>query len=134
MSKFSAFLAPDVEGIEKELVISDRFLDEKGKVIPFKIRAVTQEENERLTKQATRRKKEGNQYVEELDAIEYSRRLLVQATVYPPFSDAEFCAEAGVADPLLLPGKILLSGEYAALMKAITDLSGFGKEHDEVKN
>ena len=42
MSKLSAFLHPVVENKEKEVVISNRFLDEKGNPIPFKIRAITQ--------------------------------------------------------------------------------------------
>ena len=39
MSRLSAFLHPVPVQQEKEVVISDRFVDENGNVVPFKIRA-----------------------------------------------------------------------------------------------
>ena len=55
-------------------------------------------------------------------------------TVEPDFSGKELCDGCGVLDPLLVPGKLLLSGEYARLVKEITKLSGFAEQEDEVKN
>lgn len=134
MSKLSAFLHPVTTSEEKEVVISNRFQDENGKPVPFKIRALTQEENDRITKQATRQTKVNGQTVEKLDSVDFSRRMVVAATVEPDFQAKELCDAYGVLDPLLVPGKMLLSGEYAKLMNAITDLSGFGDAGDEVKN
>ena len=54
MSKLSAFLHPVTTSEEKEVVISNRFQDESGQPVPFKIRALTQEENDAITRQATR--------------------------------------------------------------------------------
>lgn len=59
MSALSAFLHPAVPTEEKELVISKRFLGADGKPVPFKIRALTQEENSSLLKASTRKKKVG---------------------------------------------------------------------------
>lgn len=56
MSKLSAFLHPVTTSEEKEVVISNRFQDESGQPVPFKIRALTQEENDAITRQATRRR------------------------------------------------------------------------------
>lgn len=136
MSKLSAFLHPVTTSEEKEVVISNRFQDEKGQPVPFKIRALTQEENDRITKQATRQTKVNGQTVEKLDSVDFSRRMVVAATVEPDFQAKELCDAYGVLDPLLVPGKMLLSGEYAKLLNAITDLSGFGgaEDEDEVKN
>lgn len=134
MSKLSAFLHPVVENKEKEVVISNRFLDEKGNPIPFKIRAITQEENDAILKLATRRAKENGQTVEKLDNVDFSRRMVVAATVFPDFKEKELCDAYGVMDPLLVPGKMLLSGEYSRLMREITALSGFGALEEEVKN
>lgn len=134
MSKLSAFLHPVTEGIEKEIVISKRFVDEKGNPVPFKIRAVTQEENDAIIKKATRRIKENGQTVERLDNTDFSRRMVVAATVEPDFSAKEMCDRYGVLDPLLVPGKMLLSGEYGRLLREITSLSGFDGIEDEVKN
>ena len=134
MSKLSAFLHPDVENREKEVVISKRFLDEKGNPIPFKIRAITQEENDAILKLATRRAKENGQTVEKLDNVDFSRRMVVTATVFPDFKEKELCDAYGVMDPLLVPGKMLLSGEYSRLMREISALSGFDELEEEVKN
>lgn len=135
MSKLSAFLNPVTTQEEKEVVISNRFQDEKGNPVPFKIRALTQEENDKITKQATRRTKESGQSVERLDNADYARRIILEATVEPDFRAKEMCDRYGVLDPLQVPGKMLLSGEYRKLMDAILELSGFGDPlEDEVKN
>lgn len=134
MSKLSAFLHPVTTSEEKEVVVSNRFQDENGRPVPFKIRALTQEENDRITKQATRQTKVNGQTVEKLDSVDFSRRMVVAATIEPDFQAKELCDAYGVLDPLLVPGKMLLSGEYAKLLNAITDLSGFGDARDEVKN
>ena len=136
MSKLSAFLHPVTAQEEKEVVISKRFVDGQGNPVPFRIRALTQEENDRITKQATRQVKANGQIVECLDNVEFSRRMVVAATVEPDFSSKEMCDAYGVLDPLLVPGKMLLSGEYGRLMAEITQLSGFGDDtaEDEAKN
>ena len=134
MSKLSTFLHPVAVSEEKEIVISKRFQDEKGNPVPFKIRALTQEENDTITKQATRRAKVNGQMVEQLDSTDFSRRMVVAATVEPDFRAKELCDAYGVLDPLMVPGKMLLSGEYAKLLRAITELTGFEDMEDEVKN
>ena len=134
MGKLSAFLHPVAGGEEKEIVISRRFLDGEGNPIKFKIRAITQEENDAITKRATRTVKVDGTAMSQLDSGDYARRLVVQGTVEPDFAAKELCDAYGVADPLLTPGKMLLAGEYARLLKAITDLSGFDEPEDEVKN
>ena len=136
MSKLSAFLHPVTAQEEKEVVISKRFVDGQGNPVPFRIRALTQEENDRITKQATRQVKVNGQIVEQLDNVDFSRRMVVAATVEPDFSSKEMCDAYGVLDPLLVPGKMLLSGEYGRLMAEITRLSGFGDDtaEDEAKN
>ena len=128
MSKLSAFLHPVTEKKEKEVVISDRFQDEKGNPIPFKIRSLSQEENETLMKKARRIRKTGQ---EEFNSAEYMRYLVVAATVEPKFSSKEVCDHFGVIDPSLVPGKMLLSGEYSLLVREITNLSGFDQDDIE---
>lgn len=134
MSNLSAFLHPVTTSEEKEVIISDRFQDENGKPVPFKIRALTQEQNDALIKQATRRVKVNGQPTEQLDSVDFSRRMVVAATVEPDFHNSELCQAYGVLDPLQVPGKMLFSGEYNKLLQAINDLSGFGDAEGEVKN
>lgn len=99
MSALSAFLHPAVPTEEKELVISKRFLGADGKPVPFKIRALTQEENSSLLKASTRKKKVGQQWQDEMDANEYSSRMIVAATVFPDFHSAELCENYNTKDP-----------------------------------
>ena len=135
MSKLSTFLHPVAVSEEKEIVISKRFQDEKGNPVPFKIRALTQEENDTITKQATRRAKVNGQMVEQLDSTDFSRRMVVAATVEPDFRAKELCDAYGVLDPLQIPGKMLYAGEFQRLGDAIAELSGIGDDlEEEVKN
>lgn len=126
-----AFLHPETPE-EQEIIISARFKDESGEPVPFRIRAITQEENEALMKAATRTLKDrtGNT-VRNFDSQAYSRSLVVAGTVYPDFRSAELCEAYKVADPGLVPGKMLLVGEYLKLSEAISDLSGLGESAEE---
>ena len=134
MSKLSAFLNP-VKPEAKEIIISDRFRDEDGNVVPFKIRPLTQEENDALVRKARRTRTVNGTTQEYVDSSVLSKATVLAATVEPDFSSKEVCDAYGVLDPAMVPGKMLLSGEYAKLMQAITDLSGFNLDaEDEAKN
>lgn len=138
MSALSDFLNP-IQPEEQEIYISNRFVkrDDEGNVLtdedgnpvlrPFRIRPVTQEENTKITKQATKIKKVNGMSVPELDSLEYGRRLVVAGTVEPDFTNSAMCQQANTLDPLEVPGRLLLAGEYAKLTQAITKLSGFGE-------
>ena len=136
MSTLSAFLKPVKTTIEKEIVISDRFVGDDGKPVPFKVRAISQEENDALVRAATKTRNENGQRVERLDSVEYAQRLIVAATVSPDFRAKDICEAYGVVSPMMVPGKMLLSGEYNRLMKAITELSEFDEaaQDEDVKN
>lgn len=131
MSALSAFLNPTVTTEEKEVVISKRFLGEDGKPVPFKIRSLTQEENAAIIKAATRQKKVDGQWQDSIDANELSARTIVEATVFPDFRSAELCERYGTKDPVQVPGKMLLAGEFSRLIDAVSKLSGFDKSLDE---
>ncbi len=131
MSALSAFLHPTVTREEKEVIISKRFLGEDGKPVPFKIRSLTQEENAAIIKAATRQKKVDGQWQDAIDANELSARTIVEATVFPDFRSAELCETYGTKDPVQVPGKMLLVGEFGRLIDAVSKLSGFDKSLDE---
>lgn len=136
MSNLSAFLKPAYLREEKEIVISKRFVDENGEPVPFKIRSISQEENEQITRASKRQRKVNGMVQEYLDSIEYGRRLVVTGTVMPDFRAKEMCEAYGTLDPMQVPSKMLQAGEFAALMTAISDLSGFDADspEDEAKN
>lgn len=131
MSDLHAFLHP-VQGDDTvEIVISKRFLGEDGKPVPFRIRALTQEENDELTKKSMHLAKGGRRGEKELDRIGYNRRILVAATVSPDFSNEELCTAYGTMDPLEVPSRMLLAGEYDRLSREILALSGFDEDLEE---
>ena len=55
MADIKAFLLPPVMDETKEVVITKRAVDESGKPIPFVIRVIDQETNDRLLKRATKK-------------------------------------------------------------------------------
>lgn len=137
MSTLHAFLHPASAEDILEVEVSKRFRDENGKAVPFKIRAVTQEENDLLVKRSMRPVKGGRRGEKELDGSLLSRRIVVAATVEPDFTSEELCRAYGVLDPLEVTGKMLLAGEFKKLSEEIMRLSGFDDAEDleeEAKN
>ena len=138
MSGLEAFLHPVSLVEEKEVVISNRFRDADGNPVPFRIKSISQEENEAISKRCRKVRKVDGRKEEYFDGLEYNRRLIVACTAYPDFSDAQLCSAYGVMDPLMVPAKMLLGGEYAALLNAILELCGFNQmaieQAEEVKN
>ena len=131
MSKLSAFLNPVTSDEKKEVIISKRFVDEKGDPIPFKIRAITQAENDQIIKASKRSVKVNGVMQEKLDTTEMSRRLVVEGTVFPDFRDSELCKGYNTMSPYEVPGKMLLAGEYSNLLAEINKLSGFDVDVEE---
>lgn len=136
MDSLSAFLHPVEVQEEQEVIVSRRFVGEDGKPIPFRIRALTQEENDRISKMSRKRIKDNGRVQEVLDPVEFSRRMVLAATVFPDFSSKELCDRYGVLDPQMVPGKMLRPGEYTRLLDAINTLCGFDSvlEDEAVKN
>ena len=149
MSKLNAFLNPKPLKEEREVIISDRFCDEKGDPIPFKIRALTQWENDMLRKKCTAQKLVEGTLQEVLDTSAFTAQLIVAATLEPDFRSAELCQPAtlepdfrsaelcqhyGVMDPAELVTVMLSAGEYAALGREVSRLSGFGSRAVAEKN
>ena len=139
MSRLNAFLHPVDLGEVNEVIISSRFKDEAGNPVPFTIRAITQEQNDAMTAKCRRVRTVRGQRQEYLDGAQLNRELIVAATLEPDFSSAEVCEAYGTKIPTQVPGRMLLAGEYDALLKAILELSGFdtgtaAAEEEEAKN
>lgn len=138
MSILKGFLQPSPTLQTREVIVSDRFKGEDGKPLPFKIRVIDQEENDRLIQAATKTRQHKNgQITKEFINTAYSRRLVLACVVSPDLRDAELCEYYKCIDPLDVPGKMLSSGEYGILVDAINDLNGFNdndKIEDEAKN
>lgn len=139
MATLNAFLRPE-KPEDKEIFVSDRFKGEDGQPVPFKIRAITEEESAAIRKKATTVRRDRNgQTVREFDAAKYTRLFVIAGTVEPDFRASDLCEAYGVLDPELAVGKMLLAGEFARLSEAISELSGISDEavaavRDEAKN
>ena len=134
MSRLSAFLHPATDGTEKDVYVSDRFKDEKGNPVSVKIRALTQEDSETMRRASTHRPVKHGQSGDEIHPEDSKQRRLLKAVIDPDLSSEEACKACGVLDPLMVPGKLFLAGEYTKLMTEINRISGFGAVEDEAKN
>ena len=132
MGDLKAFMLPPVMEQTEKVVISKRFKDEKGNVIPFEIRAISQEINESLYEQASKPvKKNGAIIGRNLDNDRYSNLLLVACTIYPNFKDSDLCAYYKTKDPADVPARMLSSGEFKKLTSAVMQHNGFGEDQQE---
>ena len=134
MSSLQAFLNP-IQAENKEVIVSKRFM-EKGEVVPFIIRPITQEENTKLIKKYTKQdKKKGT---ETFNRPEYVQALTASAVVFPDLTNAELQSAYGVLGESALLQKMLYVGEYAELAQQVQALSGLDEDInetvEEVKN
>lgn len=139
MGVLDAFLHPIAVEETKKVEVSKRFVGEDGKPVPFEIKTIPQGENSQLIKKFTRRKLVNGTTTEIFDTTGYTNALIVECTVQPDFQDSRMCEAYGVLDPMLVPGKMLLSGEYSALVGEIMKLNGFDadsllRDEEEAKN
>lgn len=127
MSKYTAFMAGAVEKIEnKKVVVSNRFKDEKGKPIPFEIKALSADENDELQRRCMVNipvPGQRGQYTRELDQIKYTAMLLTESVVYPDLNEAELQDSYGVRGGEALLRKMLYTGEYNKLAQEVMALS-----------
>ena len=133
MADIKAFLLPPVMDETKEVVITKRAVDENGKPIPFVIRVIDQETNDRLLKRAMKKTRANGRIIQELDTDKYGKLLVDACVVTPNFKDAELCAYYKTTDPLDVPGHMLTMGEYDLLVKEIRNLNEMIGDDDSLE-
>ncbi|NQX45347.1 phage portal protein [Paenibacillus tritici] len=140
MSEFSAFFAQAaaIEATE-EFIVSKRFKDKEGKPLPWKLRSITEDENQELRKAAMKKVKGRNgAYTPEFDSNEYLAKMVGASVVYPNLKDAELQKSYSVRGAEALLRKMLLPGEFTALMEHVNALNGYDQDLnelvDDVKN
>lgn len=131
-SNFTAFMADKTTNFEPvEVIVSSRF-KAGGKPVPFKIRPITQDDNEAIIRECTRNYVDPGTRVrrQKLDDALYSAELIARCTVYPDLNDAalqDSYKAVGAAD---LARKMLLPGEFRRLVDAISGVCGFDTAGD----
>lgn len=138
MSSLKAFFAQNVRpAAVEEVVVSERFVDEAGKPIPWKVRALTEAENEQLRRASMQpQRKKGD--APEIQPDEYLAKVTVASVVFPDLKDVELQQSYGVLGAEELLKKMLLPGEYARLVQKVQEVNGFDRDInelvDEIKN
>lgn len=131
MSKLMEFLMENsVEELTEEVPVSERFKDNEGNLLKFKIKAVPSDEFATLQKQCTVTKKKGKV---EFDSKKFNEQIAINYKIDPNFRDAEAIKKLGVITPEQFLNKTLLAGELTTLVEAISKLSGFDQDIDELR-
>lgn len=115
-----------VEGIFKEVFVSDRFRDESGELFKFKIKAMTQSSFEDIKKRASFEFKGG------IDEDFLNCLIVIENTIEPSFKDSESLSLLGCSSAKQYLNKVLLSGEISFLAEEIIKLSGFDRGIEEL--
>ena len=139
---FKGFLAQNAKRVEyREVVISDRFVGDDGKPLAFKIRPVSDTENEAIKdscieikqgNRAARRSKQKASANFRMD--QYHAAICAAGTVEPDLNNPELQNSYGAASAEELIGLMLLAGEGQDLYDEIMDLSGFVNDSELVED
>jgi hypothetical protein len=139
--RLKSFFKQNAKPIENEkVVVSERFTDENGKPIEWEIKAISNEQDDKLREDCTKQEKiKKGVYVPKLDYSAYLKRLLVSCVVFPELDDAELQDSYGVMGEEALLSAMLLPGEYSNLAEEVQAICGFDKDIleekvDEAKN
>lgn len=125
------FLAEhSIEGIEKEIAVSERLKNFK-----FKIRALSSAEFNDSQKLAMRFDAKGKP---QFNSMLFHIQIIIRGCVYPNFKLETFVKACGCSTPEQVIVKKLLPGEIVEIAKQIITLSGFdddiNDDIEEVKN
>lgn len=125
---FKAFMAENaVKYNEVEYVASERFVDENGEPIPWRLRILTEKESNKLRNMCRRKVTNAatKQTTTETDIDKYNDLVVEKCVVYPNLNDAALQESYGAVGAAELARVMLLPGEYADLIMAIGQASGF---------
>lgn len=128
MANLAGFLKPTYKEKTVQIVISDRFLDEKGEPIPFILKSMTQDRMNAIAKRSVREQTVNGKKVQVADTAQQIARCLIESCIQPDFRDAELCRAYGTEDPVELPQKMLLISEYEKLGQAFLELNGMSSD------
>lgn len=131
----SFFMAGNAEETtEEEVIISKRYKDKGGKVIPFIMKAIPTEELDELEKSCMKpRYQSGKRIGEYLDSSRFYARMGVESTIYPNFKAEELRKSYNTQDPVEIAKKVLsVGGEYSKWIEETLRINGFDDNFDEL--
>lgn len=114
--------ANPVDNLTEEVAVSPRFKDKEGKLLKFKIKAMTSQQFDEIRKSSTEIRK-GRKV--EFDAQKFNLKMVIEHTISPDFKHAESIQNLGCRTPEEYVQRVLLAGEVSTLASKIQELSGF---------
>ncbi|MBR5590263.1 MAG: phage portal protein [Anaerotignum sp.] len=96
---------------EREVLLTERLAKDGGQML-FRIRPMSQRENESIWKRCGENEKR------------YEDAVLAESVVFPDLKDAELQDSYGVVGAERLLKKLLLAGEYDRLRMAVEEING----------
>lgn len=126
----SFLLENTVENITLEVLVSERFKDKDGKLLKFKIRAMTGGEFADYQKECMTIGKKGRV---DFNSKKFNEKVIINQCVEPNFKDAELLKKAGCPTPEDFLYKCMLAGEISELANQINTLSGFDQDMEELR-
>lgn len=112
---------------EKEYVASERFVDEQGNPIPWRLRVLGTEEVEKMERNCKKKEfsKGTREYKTITDTTKLQEEMVSAAVVYPCLDDAELQESYGTVGAVATVKAMLTPGEYVDLANAVAEVSGY---------
>ena len=140
MMELKFFLKDNVAKRENQkVIISDRFKDDNGEMLPFEIKAITSHRDTELRKAHTIQKEmKKGVFQPSLDSTTYMKALAIECVVHPNLNDKDVQDSYGVMSAGQLLDEMLLPGEYNELLEQIQKINGWDvpivEKKEQVKN
>lgn len=137
MATLSGFLNPKkIETVS--FALSDRFVDENGEPLEWKIRCVSGDEIKTIQNACTKTIRTGNKTRTEFDTQKFQDCILAAAVVEPNPNAADLLDAYGVMSPEKIFGKMLTGAEYLKLFSEVSRINGLNEDFnslvEEAKN
>lgn len=131
-----AFMMQNARQVETEKkVISDRFIDENGKPIPFEFKAITGEEETLIRKSCmVKVKVKKHVTMDQLDQATFLGKVAAACIIYPELKNEELQNSYGVRGDDVLLKAMLLPGEYQEVLNIVQEINGYEKDLNELKD
>lgn len=135
MSGLNAFLSQNAIEVENEkYIVSDRFVGEDKKPIPWEIKSIDAIFDAAIRKSCTtqERDKKTRHTTEKTDYALYVAKLITECVVFPNLKDGVLQESYGVMGAESLVKKMLTAGEYSTLSEIVQEVNGFDKDVNEL--
>ncbi|KGK88042.1 hypothetical protein [Clostridium sp. HMP27] len=118
---------------EVETIITERYLDENGKAIPFKFKAIPSKMIDEIKRDCTKNIYHKGQKIEKFDQERFVAKVAVETTTFPNFKDGELLESYSCVDPVDLAHEILsLPGEYTTWVEEAFKTNGFDDKFEDL--